>query len=70
MSTQSTRCDSAELADLEKWLASKGIDLVDKAVPALQPGEYVKVPDTPDHDSRSSAAVWTVTWYPKGVGPS
>lgn len=65
MSTQSTRCASEELADLEEWLNSKGIDLVDKDESDLNPGEYVKTMDEPRGGDSGEAPAWTVTWYPK-----
>lgn len=64
MSTQSTRCASEELAELEDWLNSKGISLVEKDESALQPGEYIKVMEEPGGGDTGQSPVWTVTWYP------
>lgn len=66
MSTQSTRCASEELAELEEWLGSKGIQLVEKDESDLAPGEYVKVLNEPRAGGSDESPVWTVTWYPKG----
>jgi hypothetical protein len=65
MSTQSTRCASEELAELEEWLKSKGIDLVEKSESDLQPGEYIKTASEPPRGDLDAPPVWTVTWYPK-----
>lgn len=65
MSTQSTRCASEELAELEDWLKSKGIDLVDKDDSDLKPGEYVKMLHEPRAGDPDESPQWTVTWYPK-----
>lgn len=67
MSTQSTRCASEELAELEEWLESKGIDLVEKDESSLQPGEYTKTLQEPAGGDSAAPPVWTVTWYPKEV---
>lgn len=65
MSTQSTRCASEELAELEEWLKSKGIDLVEKDASDLQPGEYIKDLIEPRDGGSTGSPQWTVTWYPK-----
>ena len=65
MNTQSTRCASEELAELEEWLKSKGMNLVEKGEGDLQPGEYVKVLNEPRDKESSGSPTWTVTWYPK-----
>ncbi len=65
MTTQSTRCASEELAELEEWLGSKGLALVEKDESSLQPGEYTKVLQEPRGSETGGAPVWTVTWYPK-----
>ncbi|HSH43895.1 MAG TPA: hypothetical protein VK973_17365 [Arenicellales bacterium] len=65
MSTQSTRCASEELAELEEWLQSKGLSHVDKSEAELQPGEYIKVLEEPGDAGESTPPVWTVTWYPE-----
>lgn len=65
MSTQSTRCASEELAELEEWLKSKGIELVEKSEPELQPGEYIKTLIEPRDGGSAESPQWTITWYPK-----
>lgn len=65
MNTQSTRCASEELAELEEWLSSKGIDLVEKDESSLEPGEYTKSLHEPAGGDTAAAPVWTVTWYPR-----
>jgi len=65
MTTQSTRCASEELAELEEWLKSKGLELVEKDGAALQPGEYAKVVNEPADKTSNESPVWTVTWNPQ-----
>jgi len=65
MSTQSTRCASEELAELEEWLKSKGITLVEKKESNLEPGEYTKVLNEPAAGDTGESPEWTVTWCPK-----
>lgn len=64
MSMQSTQCASEELADLEEWLRSKGLQLVEKSGPDLQPGEYIKKVVEPRDKTSAESPVWTVTWHP------
>lgn len=64
MNTQSTRCADEELAELEEWLQSKGMSLVDKSGDALEPGEYVKKVDEPRDPTGGGSPVWIVTWHP------
>ena len=65
MSTQSTQCASEELAELEEWLKSKGISLVEKKESDLEPGEYIKALNEPPAGDTGGSPEWTVTWYPK-----
>ena len=65
MNTQSTQCASEELADLEEWLQSKGLQLVEKSGADLQPGEYAKKVKEPKDKTSTESPVWIVTWNPK-----
>jgi len=65
MTTQSTQCASEELADLEEWLRSKGLQLVEKKGSDLQPGEYAKAVREPKDKTSEESPMWTVTWYPR-----
>ena len=65
MNTQSTQCAGEELADLEEWLQSKGLELVEKEGADLQPGEYAKKVREPRDKTSTESPTWTVTWYPR-----
>jgi len=65
MKTQSTQCAAEELAELEEWLRSKGLELVDKEAGDLEAGEYAKAMVEPEDATGSGSPTWTVTWYPK-----
>lgn len=65
MTTQSTHCASEELADLEEWLQSKGLELVEKGDGDLQPGEYAKKLKEPKDTTSDDSPMWTVTWNPR-----
>jgi len=64
MTTQSTQCAAEELAELEEWLRSRGIELVEKDAAELAAGEYTKVLNEPRDGATGETPVWTVTWYP------
>ncbi|MGA8259723.1 MAG: hypothetical protein WB783_05860 [Arenicellales bacterium] len=64
MTTQTTQCASEELADLEEWLQSKGLQLVEKEGADLQPGEYMKKVAEPRDETSTESPTWTVTWFP------
>lgn len=65
MAIQSTQCAAEELAELEEWLQSKGLEDVEKSGEDLQPGEYVKQVVEPEGGVESESPVWTVTWHPR-----
>lgn len=65
MTTQSTRCAAEELAELEEWLRSKGLELVDKDAGDLEAGEYAKTMAEPADSTSTESPTWTVTWFPK-----
>lgn len=65
MTTQSTQCAAEELAELEEWLQSKGLEQVDKSGEDLEPGEYAKRIVEPRDGTSGEAPIWTVTWHPK-----
>ena len=65
MAIQSTQCAAEELAELEEWLRSKGLEHVDKSGDDLQPGEYVKQVVEPKGGESGGSPVWTVTWHPR-----
>lgn len=65
MTTQSTQCASEELADLEEWLRSKGLQLVEKNDSDLQPGEYAKAVVEPKDKTSEESPMWIVTWHPR-----
>jgi len=64
MSTQSTQCAPEELAELEEWLRSKGLELVEKDEKDLNAGEYAKRIQEPKDSASEETPVWTVTWHP------
>lgn len=65
MTIQSTRCAGEELADLEEWLRSKGLELVEKSDADLQPGEYAKKLVEPADNTSGESPTWMVAWNPR-----
>lgn len=65
MAIQSTQCAAEELADLEEWLRSKGLQHVEKSGEEPAPGEYVKQVKEPKDGGSEESPVWTVTWSPR-----
>lgn len=65
MTIQSTQCAAEELVELEAWLRSKGLELVDKDAGDLEAGEYAKTVAEPGDSTSTESPTWTVTWCPK-----
>jgi len=65
MNTQSTQCAAEELAELEDWLRSKGLEPVEKDEEELEAGEYAKKLQEPKSSAAGETPVWKVTWHPK-----
>lgn len=70
MTIQSTQCAAEELAELEEWLRSKGLELVDKDAEELEAGEYARTMAEPKDSTSSESPTWTVSWHPKEDSPS
>lgn len=64
MTIQSTQCAGEELSELEEWLKSKGLTLVEKKDDDLRPGEYMKSIQEPKDASSGGSPTWKVSWHP------